>query len=52
MIKKYKQKPAHLKVSIKFWQNTNEELLKIEYLINHNQYSGNFSQEFFIVNIG
>ena len=37
------------KVSIKFWQSINEELLKIEYLIILSQYFVNFTQEFFVV---
>ena len=37
------------KVLIKFWQNINEELLKIEYLIILSQYFENFTQEFFVV---
>ena len=37
-------------VLIKFWQSINEELLKIEYLnIILSQYSGHFTQEFFVV---
>ena len=39
----------HIKVSIKFWQNINEELLNIEYLIIFSQYFGNFIQELFVV---
>ena len=37
------------KVSIKFWKNINEEILKMEYLISLRQYFGNFTQEFFVV---
>ena len=37
------------KVLIKFWQNINEQLLKIEYFIILSQYFGNFTQEFFVV---
>ena len=46
-VKKYKQEPAH-KVLIKFWQNINEELLKIEYLIILSQYFGNFNKDFLL----
>ena len=45
-IKKYKHN-QHNEVLIKFWQNINEELLKIEYLIILSQYFGIFTQEFF-----
>ena len=39
------------KVSIKFWQNINEELLKTEYLIILSQYFGNFTQEFLLCDV-
>ena len=32
------------KVSIKFWQNINEELFKIEYLTELSEYFGNFAK--------
>ena len=30
------------KFPIKFWENINEELVKVEYLVNFNQYFENF----------
>ena len=31
-------------ISIKFWQNINQELFKVNYLIKLNQYFGNFAK--------
>ena len=39
------------KVLIKFWQNINEKLLKIEYLIILSQYFGNFTQKFLLCDL-